>query len=376
MIGWETAKLTEICQVQTGKWDANHATENGKFKFFTCAYESFLCDTKRFDGDCLILPGNGVNVGEVFYYSGEFDAYQRTYVISEIQILPKFLFYQMKCFWRERNLNKQFGSATNFLKIGNFKDYEVSYPSIPEQRRIVAILDEAFEGIATATTNAEKNLANARELFESYFNNLFSDDKRNWTEVSLKDVCEISSMLVDPKIKPYADLFHIGAGNIDTKSGELSGLMTAQEEGLKSGKFPFDEAMVLYSKIRPYLMKVARPDFAGICSADIYPLLPMSEKITRDFLFYLLLSPDFTQYAIAGSARAGMPKVNRPHLFAYRFLLPSIEEQNQITNRLEIMAVEVKSLEVTYQQKLSDLAELKQSILQKAFSGELTQKSA
>jgi len=89
--GWANCLLTDISNVRTGKKDANHATQNGKYRFYTCAYEYIMCNTKSFEGDCLILPGNGANVGEVFFYRGEFEAYQRTYVIEKIQIKPKYL---------------------------------------------------------------------------------------------------------------------------------------------------------------------------------------------------------------------------------------------------------------------------------------------
>jgi len=129
--------------------------------------------------------------------------------------------------------------------------------------------------------------------------------------------------------------------------------------------------MVLYSKIRPYLMKVVRPGFNGLCSADIYPLFPIHDRITRDYLFYLLLTQNFTEYAIKGSGRAGMPKVNREHLFAFNFLLPPIKEQKSIVARLDALSVETKKLEVIYSQRLADLEELKKSVLKKAFGGKL-----
>ncbi|MBC8245639.1 MAG: restriction endonuclease subunit S [Verrucomicrobia bacterium] len=147
--------------------------------------------------------------------------------------------------------------------------------------------------------------------------------------------------------------------------------MQAREEQLISGKFPFDESMVLYSKIRPYLKKVSRPSFRGLCSADIYPLAPNAEILERDFLFHLLLTADFTDYAIKGSARAGMPKVNRPHLFAYSFNLPPLPTQQAIVEKLDALSEETKALEAIYERKQSALAELKQSLLQKAFAGEL-----
>ena len=129
--------------------------------------------------------------------------------------------------------------------------------------------------------------------------------------------------------------------------------------------------MVLYSKIRPYLRKVARPDFTGLCSADIYPLSPLPNQITRDYLFHLLLSKHFTEYAIRGSARAGMPKVNREHLFEFTLWLPSITKQDQLSQELDALSVESQRLESIYHKKLAALEELKKSLLHEAFSGRL-----
>jgi type I restriction enzyme S subunit len=192
-----------------------------------------------------------------------------------------------------------------------------------------------------------------------------------WVEKTFSEVCEISSVLVDPRLNEYLDLRHIGGANIESKTGELIDLKTAREEGLISGKFAFDETVVLYSKIRPYLMKVARPDFRGLCSADIYPLSVKAGQLDRDYLFHLLLTPIFTDYANAGSARAGMPKVNRDHLFAFRTWLPPVSTQKELAKRLDALHEETQRLESLYQQKLAALDELKQSLLHQAFSGQL-----
>ena len=264
------------------------------------------------------------------------------------------------------------GAAQPNLSAKSLKEFEIPLPPLPEQKRIVAILDEAFAGIDAAAANTEKNLANARELFESYLNDVFTQKGDGWGEKALQEVCSIASKLVDPREPQFIDMPHLGAGNMVSMTGELVEIQTAREEGLKSGKFTFDENMVLYSKIRPYLMKVCRPAFAGLCSADVYPLLPDAEYLDRNYLFYMFLSRHFTDYAIAGSDRAGMPKVNRPHLFKYRAFFPEVSEQKRIAAKLDDVAQEIRQLETIYEQKLDSLAELKQSILQKAFAGELT----
>jgi type I restriction enzyme, S subunit len=263
------------------------------------------------------------------------------------------------------------GATVDTLTIQKLQSVLVNLPPLPEQQRIVAILDEAFDAIATAKANAEKNLQNARALFESHLQSVFTQRGEGWVEKKLSEVCAITSVLVDPRKSEFIDLVHVGAANIESQTGVFIDIKTAREEGLISGKFLFNETMVLYSKIRPYLMKVARPDFSGLCSADMYPLAPYKNSITRDYLFHLLLSKRFTDYAIQGSARAGMPKVNREHLFEFKLWLPDVQKQKQLAINLDYLHAETQRLESIYQQKLAALDELKKSLLHKAFAGEL-----
>lgn len=263
------------------------------------------------------------------------------------------------------------GAAIPGISRDQVLSLQIALPPIDEQVRIVAILDEALEAIATAKVNAQKNLHKVSELFEHAMLLLVDQSGRGITHLTMADVCEIRSKLVDPRDAPYLDQLHVGAGNIGSKTGEVVDVLTARQEQLISGKFEFDDSMVLYSKIRPYLMKVVRPDFSGLCSADIYPLVPKPGVILRDFLYYTLLSSAFTDYAIKGSARAGMPKVNRDHLFAYQMSLPPVEVQGQITRKLDALADDVKNMQGIYARKLAALDELKKSMLHQAFSGRL-----
>jgi type I restriction enzyme, S subunit len=160
---------------------------------------------------------------------------------------------------------------------------------------------------------------------------------------------------------------HVGGANIESQSGKLTDLQTARQERLKSGKFVFDETMVLYSKIRPYLMKVTRPDFKGLCSADIYPLSPDSTQLDRDYLFHLLLTPKFTEFAISGSARAGMPKVNRDHLFTFQVRLPPLSEQRRIASILDEAFDSIATAKANAEKNLQNARALFESQLQAVF---------
>ena len=273
--------------------------------------------------------------------------------------------------YREKLEQLSTGTTMKNLSNTSLGDLSISVPSFSEQQRIVGVLDKAFDGIATAKANTEKNLQNAHAIFGSHLQSVFTQHGEGCIEKKLGDVCAITSTLVDPRKNEFLDLIHVGAGNIESQTGVFVELKTAREECLISGKFLFDESMVLYSKIRPYLMKVARPHFNGLCSADMYPLTPLLNEITRDYLFHLLLSKHFTDYAIQGSARAGMPKVNREHLFEFGVWLPPVKKQQELAEELDTLHEETQRLESIYQRKFASLDELKKSLLHQAFSGAL-----
>lgn len=151
----------------------------------------------------------------------------------------------------------------------------------------------------------------------------------------LGELIDIASGQVDPQAAPYRDLPHVGGDNIESDTGRLFGMRTAGELNLISGKYEFGPKDVLYSKIRPALNKVALPDFAGICSADIYPLRPRAHLIERRYLAYALRQTSFLAYAEAHSSRTNIPKINRDALLAYGLDVPPLAEQRRIADILD-----------------------------------------
>jgi type I restriction enzyme, S subunit len=395
--GWNLQPLGDLCEFQRGltytKGDEVDVSDNVVLRATNIDLMTNLLDlselryinnavvvpeNKRVKKDALIIctaSGSKSHLGKVAYvdddYGYAFGGFMGM-IVPNRELLPKYLFYLMTSdAYKDFIAELSDGTNINNLKFDDLKRFAVPYPSVDEQKQIVAILDETFEGIAVAKANAEKNLHNSHALFEGRVQAVFNQRGHGWLEKRLGDVCTITSKLVDPRKKEFLDLVHVGAGNIESGSGNCVQLKTAREERLISGKFIFDESMVLYSKIRPYLMKVARPDFSGLCSADIYPLAPSRGQITRDYLFRLLLSKPFTDYAIQGSARAGMPKVNREHLFEFRIWLPSVERQKELVSNLDSLFAETQRLESIYQNKLMALEALKKSLLHVGFAGAL-----
>ncbi|CAC9545728.1 Type I restriction-modification system, specificity subunit S [uncultured Gammaproteobacteria bacterium] len=371
--GWEVKKLGEVCEVEYGTRVVRKRDGGTIFPVYGGGGATFFMDTFNRE-DCLVVARFAMSEKCTRFVKGKLflnDSGLSVKTKNDKEINQEFLNLQFL------HLNDYIyslarGAAQKNLNVPIFRKLEIHYPrSLKAQKRIVAILDKTFAEITKAEAIAKTNLQNAKELFESYLNNVFENKGDDWEEKRLEEVCDIRSKLVDPKESQYQDLIHIGAGNIVSEKGILVDLKTAKEENLISGKFLFDDSMVLYSKIRPYLMKIVKCGFKGLCSADIYPLVPFKNKMIQSFLYHLFYSNDFTAYAIRGSQRAGMPKVNRKHLFAYSFFLPPIREQQQIVKKLNALQSETKKLEIIYQHKIEDLEELKKSILQKAFNGML-----
>lgn len=370
--GWEIKRLGECFKLKSGAMmTAKMMGKNGRYPVYGGNGISGLHNEFNLSGSNVIVGRVGALCGNVRHINEEIWLTDNAFQVVDLKFDfdHAFLTYVLN-FKNLRSFARQ--AAQPVISNSSLDQLILEFPKDKkEQQRIVSILDEAFSSIEQAKENLQRNLQNAKELFQSEMNSIFTNKGEGWEEKKLDEVCEISSKLIDPKQEEFQNLIHIGAGNIVSEKGTLIDLKTAKEEELISGKFLFDESMVLYSKIRPYLIKIVRCDFEGLCSADIYPLVPFKDKMTKDFLYYLLYTKKFTDYAILGSQRAGMPKVNRTHLFDFNFILPPINQQIIITEKLDKLSTETKRLEAMYQQKLDNLEELKKSILQKAFSGEL-----
>jgi len=387
--GWETRKLGEVCSFKSGTTiDGKFEKNSGEIVYIKVGdmnlvgNENFITLSSRYVDATSIRSEQIIPIGSIIFpkRGGAIATNKKRRILRPtivdlniMALVPSAIIdHDYLYYWFQLTDLSDLSNGTSIPQINNysFENVYIAFPiSIQEQKRIVNILIKAFAAIDKAKANTEKNLQNVRELFESYLDGVFG--KTDGEVRKLRDICEISSNLIDPKKKEFQNLIHIGAGNIESRTGELFDLKTAKEENLISGKFLFDESMVLYSKIRPYLMKVVKCEFSGLCSADIYPLKPFDDIVTKDFLYQILLSKVFTDYAILGSQRAGMPKVNREHLFEYEVILPSIQKQKVIVKNLDLINYELKRLEKNYRSKLSNLDELKKVTLGKAFMGEL-----
>ncbi len=133
--------LKNICNITTGKLDANAMTENGKYRFYTCAKDYYYIDEYAFDTEALLISGNGAYVGYIHYYKGKFNAYQRTYVLTNFKYNIKYIKYYLDCFLSKRINSEKKEGNTPYIVMGTLSNMNIKLPSEEEQERISSNFD-------------------------------------------------------------------------------------------------------------------------------------------------------------------------------------------------------------------------------------------
>jgi type I restriction enzyme S subunit len=241
----------------------------------------------------------------------------------------------------------------------------------------VAILDEAFEGCDRAIRNTEKNLANARELFESYLNAIFTQKRDGWDWVTLSEITtDITDGDHQPPPKSESGIPFITISNIDKQNRKVDFSNTFKVsseyfEKLKVNRKP-RKGDLLYTVTGSYGIPVIVDHDMNFCFQRHIGLIRPNEGTNPKCLYYILLSRCLLNQADECATGTAQKTVSLGGL--RRFSVPKIpkEEQEIIVAKLDIISEQISSLETIYRQKLAALKELKQSILQKAFTGELT----
>ncbi len=365
--GWQTKKLGELCRIRTGKKDVNQGNPEGEYPFFTCAAEHTYSDTFSFDTEALLIAGNG-DVGKVSYYKGKFEAYQRTYVVSDFKdVQSRFLYLILDGKLKDTVSQQKLGNTMPYIKVGMLTDFPVPIPPLPEQQRIVGILDEAFDGIATAKANAEQNLQNARALFESHLQSVFTQRGEGWVEKTLGDVCEATQGVQIPKSEQLPTIL----------PGYRRYLYISDFESNKNLKYVRDEHPK--KLVTPDDIIVANTGSAGkifrgidgILSNNLFKVSFDPAMVDRDYIFFFVTSGLFREYQQSIMRGTANPHMGHVNFKSTPISTPSIEIQKAVVKKIHEFAEETQRLESLYQRKLAALDELKKSLLHQAFSGAL-----
>lgn len=385
MNNWQIKKLGEVCSIQTGKYDANHAKTKGKYRFYTCAFEHFYCDTNRFKGESIILPGNGANVGEVFYYNGEFDAYQRTYVLNEIKTNAKYLFYHLLGNWKTRNKDKQFGSATNYIRMANFTDYEIPVPPLETQHAIVSKIEELFSELDQGIADLKTAQAQLKVYRQSVLKHAFEGKLTNknvkegelpegWEVSELKNVCEVKRGKSKHRPRNAPELYggkypFVQTGDIRNANGGYikKYSQSYSELGLQQSKLWPKGTLCI--TIAANIGETAILDFDACFPDSVVGLLTNEKVLFNKYLNYFFIS--FKQKLEELAPATAQKNINVNILENIKLPITTIEEQHLIVQEIESRLSVADKMEESIQESLQKAEALRQSILKKAFSGEL-----
>lgn len=391
--GWHKKKLGEVCELVNGRaYRKPELLSEGKYKvlrvgnFFTNEnwyYSDLELEDKKYcdNGDLLYAWsasfGPRVWTGEKVIFH-----YHIWKVIPDFgQIDQQFLFYFLE--WDKELLKLEKGAGTTMIHVskGSMEEREILVPPLAEQQRIVAILDEAFEAITAARTNAEQNRQNARALFESYLQSVFSQRGDGWINKPLSELCDIKHGFAfkseyftnegDYTLLTPGNFFETGgyrdrgdkqkfySGDIPQgfllEAGDLLVAMTEQAAGLLGSPI-----------IVPSQGKFLHNQRLGLVSGK--PGIPW----LNEFFFHVFNTQAVRQAIHESASGAKVRHTSPTKIGAVTVALPaSIEEQKAIVATLDTLTIETQRLESLYQRKIAALDELKQSLLHQAFSGNL-----
>jgi type I restriction enzyme S subunit len=273
---------------------------------------------------------------------------------------------------------KHSGSSIPQLTVPMIRDYEIPLPPLPEQQRIVAILDRCCSVIDRAKAISEQNLKNTKELFESYLNRVFEKKGEDWEEKTLGEVCVFEN---GDRGKNYPNKSHrvitgipfVNAGHLNDNKLDFNEMDYISEQRfnmLGNGKIKPNDILFCLRGSLGKVAKVGNLEKGAIASSLV--IIRAKNELDNDFLLYFLNSKSTTKQVVDFGNGAAQPNLSAGSL--KQFIIPypnAIEHQQTIVLQLDALQSETKRLEKHYTKKIADLEELKKSILQKAFNGEL-----
>lgn len=288
-------------------------------------------------------------------------------------VLPEFVsyFFQSPVYWNFVD-EGIVGSTQGGFNASKLSALTIPVPSIAEQQRIVSILDKAFEGIATAKANAEKNLQNARELFESYLENVFTERGDGW---ELKKVSELATHSLGKMLdktknrgtpKPYLRNLNVRWFGFDLS--DIAQMRFLPEEFEKYSAMKGD--VLICEGGYPGRTAIWGEDYSIFFQKAIHRVRFHQRLHGRLFQYYIY-SQDRSGQLKRYFTGTGIQHFTGKTLAEFRLPIPPQRHLHGILDKFEQISVQTKNLELFYQKKTEALQELEKSILHQAFHGQL-----
>ena len=368
--GWQTKKLGDVATLQRGFDLPTQERVDGDIPLVTSSGITDTVDKSAVHGPG-VATGRSGSIGKVFYIDQDFWPLNTVLYVKDFHGNdPRFIFYLLRKF----DLNR-FATGTGVPTLNrNFvHDEIVNVPPLPEQQRIAALLDEAFAGLATAKANAERTHQNARAIFESHLQSVFSRRGEGWLETTIGETCTLKSgTTVSPALeRPGGDVPYLKVadmsfeGNEDQITSSSRFLMRAdikESAVIPAGAtiFPKRGGAIMTNKKRIAALPIC-------ADLNIMSVIP-SQKISARLLYYYFLNVDMRKLGSGSS----IPQINNYDVEPLEISFPeSLATQEELIRAFDDLSAETQHLTRLYERKLAALEELKKSLLHQAFSGEL-----
>lgn len=396
--GWEVKKLGDVLL----KTEMVDPTKKPDKEFIYLDVSSINKDTKKIEGATILLGKNApsrarklVKTNDVVFatvrpthnrvaiITKEYDNQVCStgyFVLRGKEIIEnKYIFYYLLTDEYNEQMEKlQKGASYPAVTDSEVKSILVRFPkSLTEQKQIVAILDQAFEAIAKAKANAEQNLKNTKELFDSYLNDIFEKKGEGWEEKKLSEITQVKDGTHDsPKYIengiPFVTQKNIRQTGLSIEDTKYI-TYTDHEKFYKRSNVAYGD--ILISMIGANRGMAAIVDVDKVFSIKNVGLIKQNKNINNFYLLYYLKSPLAMRYVLYKSNGGAQEFIGLTALRSFPIPYPNETIQTQIVEKLDTLRAETQKLEAIYKKKIEDLEELKKSILQKAFAGELKMES-
>ena len=382
---WEIKKLGEVCVFINGKaYRKKELLESGKYLVLRVG--NLFTNKHWFYSDLELSEDKYCDNGDLLYsWSASFGPrlwtgdkviyhYHIWKIIPDNNLITKeFLYHFLN--WDIDKIKLEQGTGTTMIHVSmrSMVARFIPLPPLPEQQRIVAILDKAFTAIDKVKANAEQNLKYAKKLFENYLQEVLSDKK--WKKTTLNEICDKVEYGSSSKSKPEGKLPVLRMGNI--QNGRFTwGNLVYSDNDKDNSQYLLKYNDVLFNRTNsPELVgktAIYKGEMPAIFAGYLIRIHRKEKLLNADYLNYYLnseMAMDYGKTVVISSVNQA--NINGTKLKTYPIPIPSLEEQQNIVKKLYTLSAETKKLKVIYQKKIDNLEELKKSIFQKAFNGEL-----
>ena len=384
--GWQTKTLGDVCEVIAGQSPEGkfynsegngHPFYQGKKDFgekFIEAPTTWTTQTTKVAKEGDILMSVRAPVGPVNFSTEEICIGRGLAAIrSGIQLNRDFLFYQLLHLQPE--IAGKEGAVFASINKAEIEALPLAFAPLAEQRRIVGLLDEAFAGLATAKANAEKNLQNARALFESHLQSVFTQRGPGWRHDQLDALTEPDTPITYGVVKPgdEGEITFVRGGDLVRGKVRLTQLRTitrAVSDQYRRTLLRGGELLICLVG-QPGQVAVAPIELAGANIARQVGLIRLKKIIDAEFVRYFLQSAPGAEALGARESGSVQQVINLGELRQVSVHYPEFAQQRKIVAGLEAMETETQRLARLYERKQAALVALKKSLLHQAFTGEL-----